>query len=421
MEAHGSASPAPKALPRVVFYLPGTMRSVYDQSVDLLARHLAQACSDVEKRSYVADRTVSSLVLDPSTELKVRQIVCTDDADRNITLIEADYGPILTGSFDERGVVVQFFRLLALLGRMGPTVLRLLLKRIPPPHTRLSGGQKVLVATAYVLGAVVLVSIGAAVFEVVSAVAGALGDSAKDTPWLATALAWIGDAGAFLGRSPWIATATVGISILLVWLSLLGAVVAVAWSLLPSKVPDSISSVGKEYSSLVRYILYGESRNDIEQFVAGVSDCISERFPQAATHVVCFSFGCIVGFNHLFPKSDWQPRFGGRLETVTFLGFPYVIVDAAFPGYLGGRRQLVSRPFRWKNIFLPRDVLGSRIADYLPSMFPGQTPPSLSEERVEPQKAPGSDFVANHMAYWDPAAEKCGEAFKEVARSIKLD
>src|SRR6185295_2985660 len=113
------------------------------------------------------DRMATTLVLEPGTELRLRTIAPADNPGRNVILAEADYGPMLTASFETSGIVIQFVKLLYLLGRMCPTVALLLCKTVPPPHSRLSRRQKALIACIYGVGFAVLVSIGVTAFEVI--------------------------------------------------------------------------------------------------------------------------------------------------------------------------------------------------------------------------------------------------------------
>jgi hypothetical protein len=420
MEArhHHSESPA-RAKTTVLLYLPGTMRSVYDQSIDLLAARLAQAFSLVTGLRFLPDRNATNLVLDPGTELRLRTITCTDDANRTLVLIEADYGPMLTASFGESGIVIQFMKLFALLGRMCPRVVLLLAKSVPEPHTKLSYGQKVLVMSAFVVGVAVLLSIGVAAFQIVAALVATMGDSLKDTGPVVSLKDWIADLQGYLGRYSWLVAVASGLSVLVIVFSVGGAVLAVLWSLVPSKVPESIIALGKEYSGVVRYILKDERRKEIESYVAAVRDCVAERYSDAEVHMLCFSFGCVVGFNHLFPKPDWKSQAGGAPRTVTFLGFPFVVIEAAFPGYLRGRVRSASASFHWKNVFLGNDVLGSRLKIHLADIFREGQLPDVDDRKVKPQKSSSLNFVTDHMAYWDPDSKECAEAFLEVAQSIE--
>jgi hypothetical protein len=403
----------------VIVYLPGTMRSIYDQSVDLLADRLAQAFGMVTGRRHIADRNAQSLVLEPGTELRLRTIRPADGAGRTLVLVEADYGPKLTAAFEDSGIVVQFVKLLALVCRMCPTVVRLLVKRVPAPHSRLSRGQKLLVAGAYVVGVAVLVSLGVAAFEVAAALTAALGENLDDSGGLVDALkAWLKEARGILGGYPWVAGVTPVLADLAVVCSIGAAVLAVLWSLMPSSVPGSIVAIGKEYSGLARYILYGDQRPEIDAYLSAVRGCVVERHPDADVHLVCFSFGCVVGFNHLFPRPEWRQQAPGAFRTVTFMGFPYIVIEAAFPGYLGGRTVAMPAGAPWKNVFLANDVLGSRLQAHLGQIFPTPPPPALHDVKVEPQKSERLNFVADHMAYWDPDDPACSEAFFEVARSI---
>lgn len=396
-----------------MLYLPGTMRSVYDQSVDLLAERLARACAAVTGRPFLADRSATTLVLEPGTELRLRTITCADEPTRDIVLAEADYTPKLTASLEESGIVIQFFKLLHLLGRMAPTVVRLLWKSVPEPHSHLSRGQKSLVALAYILGFAAFVSIGVTAFEVVAALVGTVTETFKDGTPAAD------ETQGFLSGYPLLGAA---LSIVLIVCSIGAAVVAVLWSLMPSRIPDSIVAVGKEYSGLVRYILYGERRQEIDGYASAVRDCLAERYPGSDLHLLCFSFGCVIGFNHLFPKPEWKQHNASAFRTVTFLGFPYVVIDAAFPAYLGGRESgPAAEGFPWKNVFLRNDVLGSRLHAHLGEIFAARGNARVEDVMVEPQKGTRLNFVADHMAYWDPDSDECSQAFMEVARSLLAD
>ena len=110
------------------------------------------------------------------------------------------------------------------------------------------------------------------------------------------------------------------------------------------------------------------------------------------------------------------------LTSLTFIGFPYILIDAGEPKYFSTPQRPRDGVGRWQNLYLSDDVLGSKISDYLSAMFkaPNDTMGCilLEEMTVAAQhNIPSwSNPITRHMAYWDPKVDEPCEAVKKVAR-----
>jgi hypothetical protein len=196
---------------------------------------------------------------------------------------------------------------------------------------------------------------------------------------------------------------------------ILGLTVVIA-VVVPRKVATAILATGNEYYGLVRYLLKGDQKAEIHRYLSDVFGSVRGCHPAADMHLISFSFGCIITFDHLFGRvMEGEPEI--TLTSLAFIGFPYIIIDAGEPGYFSGRRWPKGLIERWENLYLADDVLGSKVGDHLEEIFGSKEIP-LEEIRVAAQREIRSwaNPITQHMAYWDPKADEPCEAIQHVAR-----
>jgi hypothetical protein len=196
----------------------------------------------------------------------------------------------------------------------------------------------------------------------------------------------------------------------------------------PPTVMSAVLASGGEYYGLVRYVLKSDRSDEIQTYLNQVYTHITENYPSVPIHLLCFSFGCIVGFDYLF-RCTGKERFNTQLiKSVCFIGFPYAIFNAGAPKYFANRQWPEDGIMRWLNLYLADDVLGSKITRYLHQIFPSYNETRcipLEDLKVEPQRSAEtrwSNPIARHMTYWDPGATQSCEAIeKAVGSFLELD
>lgn len=387
-----------RAPAQAILYLPGTMRGVFDQSIDLVAHHLSRALTNATGRRYRPDGHVEEISAAPGVLLNQRRICCDDADDQDIVLVEYDYTAQLGKALTAHGAFGQFVRLCAVLLLMLPRICRLVFLPMPADHTRLNALHRSLVAIIYLSGLVLVFLVIGLVQKLFNAMTGAtdkLGTQLSD-PWKA----YYDSVSDVLGTG-------------FEWAGIAGLLLAIAISLFRIGKAETLAEIGREYYGVTRYLLAGEGRERIEAGLAVAIDDVDRRYAASVRHFFCFSMGAIIAGNYLFRRRK-APPLDPHWQSVTFMGFPYILVEAAFPGYFQGW-QSPATPLRWQNIFLSRDVLGSRLARHLPQIF-SDTPPALTEARVPAEREATNNPITRHMAYWGDDGAAPGKAFDTLAR-----
>lgn len=90
-----------------------------------------------------------------------------------------------------------------------------------------------------------------------------------------------------------------------------------------------------------------------------------QHHPSAKIHVVAYSFGTIVTYDWLFPRTDDAPLAAQRnINTFVALGFPVRMVTTFWRRYYEDARDFTSMPLqRFINCFVGQDLVGTKVPD----------------------------------------------------------
>ena len=396
----------------VILYLPGTMRAFFDQSIDLVAHHLANALSIKGSNQYRADGLAETLVIKPGIELKRRRLSGTADNTQTIDILEYDYTPRLAATLNDNGVLSQVLQFLWLALRMTPTVGRLICLHLPAGHTQLKPVHRLFVAFIYAASVLALVSIGSLAFSLIK---GGLGTIQKQL--LECVVCRLHLPGFMLGELPQQSPNFDDTEIIL---AVLGAVFTFVISLVPVRWPQKFLGIGREYFGVTRYLLAREKEAAITAEIGEVIKFMQAQYPKAQYNLLAFSMGAVVAANHLFPRQADPAPSTPPWRHVIIMGFPYIIITAAFRRYFK-ERQMPRMKFEWHNIFLTDDILGSRLKSHLPEMFgasSGRLILSIDEQSVEAQAKKNEGVIKRHMAYWGDDSVGPSGAFHVCAEML---
>jgi len=376
----------------IVVYLSGSMRALYDQSIDLVARQLAAACNTIPGAgSFAVSGESGAFRIGMDHDVNVRTVAHLTDPAQDIVILEVDHRAVTMLCLDEMPILRQVLAVALYCVRMVPKVLCLIVSPTPQHHAALTLSRRVFLLINLIVGFFGAIAVLLGAYQILS---------------FALPQAW----------SAW-ADRQVSASYLL------GFVLFSALFLRAGDIPKLLDS-GQEYYGISDYLRAGRNAALLMARLNDVLDFAERNYVGATKHVVAFSYGSVLAYDFLFPKppSARMPR--ARLASVTFMGFPRVFIDRLWPGYFAARSFPSGETFRWLNIRLPDDVLGSKITDYA-ELFgaAGQrvaAPPEPRDEEVEPQRPAAGEwnFVTRHLSYWDPAELRPAPAWCRVAANV---
>jgi len=389
--------------PTVILFLPGTMQAIFDQSLEVIVRQV-EAALNLEDGSagFLADGASEEIGIGRGRSIETCGIARRHDDRPSFVVMRADYTPLLSQSLEQSGLLLRFCRMLLFWIRVQPGIWRIVVGRSDVRHTRLSVLQKALL---FVLGLSALVAFVATAQLMVDALSIPLPDKLLEK---------IGDAFPSWFHLPggdWSYVSSIIAVLALLGLGLLS----------PQRI-SALFATGNEYYGVVGYLLFGDGRTEIREFFDDALQEITRRFPGSPIHLLCFSFGTVVAFDLLFPRNESKADLAQRISSLSFIGFPYALIEAGRPGYFHGRKLGAGADLPWQNICLEDDVLGSRIDFHRGEMF-GKAAGSSREIIdwvVAPQLATKGSLnpFQTHMAYWDPDAESACQAAIETMRFI---
>jgi hypothetical protein len=360
----------------VVIFVPGTMQALFDQSIGLFTRQITAACNRFTGTADYVPGYIEEIRL-PSgrtfQQAKITHQIKQSELSQSVVVVAANYTEMLSEKLTQSSILMRFARLSGFLLRVTPLLYRVLnmaprcgQANLSPAHKRFLIGVFAFVILAVIVATVTVMQ--------------ALGGSPK-------------------------------------FLVILSVLIAL---LIPPRTDAAMLATRNEYYGLIRYLLNADKRREIQRYLEDVHTSVRSLYPSASLHVVCFSFGCVVEFDYLFAADlELSPKV--ELGSLTFIGFPYTVIDVGKPRYFGNGRWPGGKIGQWKNLYLADDVLGSRITGHLCEMFnsPNEGIP-LGDKEVTAQRERRSwaNPDIRHLAYWDPKANEPCEAIQNVARTI---
>ena len=338
----------------VLVYLPGSMQMIFDQSLGVIARQITSACNQIESTTAYISDSVEELNITPEANIQKCEIKCyTDPQHGNIVIVNANYMTILSKTLESSSYFCQFVRLCRLMITSGMLLCKIMRPR--SGHPDLTRGNKAFLVLAYLLIGIALVAAGVAIFDLVKDLVkeDVVKDLVKED----------------LLKSPDWTFILTGLTVLtaVVLISKLFIVGIIAFA--PPTLIGAALATGREYYGLVRYVLKSERRDEIQKYFHQILRYISSTYPSVPIHLLCFSFGCIVGFDYLFDRSENDTADPKPITNIYFIGFPYAIGAAGAPKFFSNRQWPRGGIIRWLNLYLADDVLGSRLTGHLHQIF----------------------------------------------------
>jgi hypothetical protein len=298
----------------VLVFLPGSMQTIFDQSLGVIAQQVGAACNRVMKTTAYTSSPVEEINVTSKEKIQKCSIKHVDGCRKKIVVISANYVPILSKTLDSSSYVLRFLRLFGFVCGSIPLLARILKKKQQRGHSNLTRGNKVLVILTC---SIVIITLFAAGITV----AGLIKDLMKDLslPFIPAALQGVVEP----------------IKYIILGATLFSVCIV---GFVPPTVMSAVLASGGEYYGLVRYVLKSDRSAEVQTCLNQAYTHITENYPSVPIHLLCFSFGCIVGFDYLF-RCTGKERFNTQLiKSVCFIGFPYAIFNAGAPKYFANRQ-----------------------------------------------------------------------------------
>lgn len=310
-----------------IVYIPGLNRSLFDQSIDTIARKLTGAF----ERHARADLRFGWIgghdqEYGDGYRAAVRTITMEELPDGPphplIDVYELDYTKTLTGRIEAHGPLVKAaWMLLLVVPVIGPFL----------GSWRRPGKDWRDVAQLLWIGIVLLAVVVFIVMLVVTAGSMVLEQSIWCDRW-----------------QRWLEK-----SFLVVMISTLFS----RWSL-----KQTVGTLATEYVCAYSYLRMGDRKPAVVGQALALLEYLAEKHEYRHIHVVGYSFGSVVALDLLLPHGLPGARIS-NIEKLVTIGCPFDLIRSFWPDYFRDRERVPERPRWWINVFSPLDVLGSNFRD----------------------------------------------------------
>src|SRR5690606_31800280 len=87
---------------------------------------------------------------------------------------------------------------------------------------------------------------------------------------------------------------------------------------------------------------------------------ISEHEPESKIHFHCYSFGCLIAIDYLFPLGTMPSKNAKLLtEVLITIGNPYEFINSYYCHYFKNRNLVMENKIQWLNVYSLSDALSS--------------------------------------------------------------
>lgn len=174
---------------------------------------------------------------------------------------------------------------------------------------------------------------------------------------------------------------------------------------------DEVLGMASLTQTMMRFV---DSNDDLSGRIAKHLDLVVDDLRDAGwtgdIHLLGYSFGSLVLFDAMLPRSARQAEPAKQVKTITTIGCPLDLVRLYYPDYDDGNRVALNPDLQWVNVFNKADVLASNVVDD-DDVGSGTTErPTLSFGGITPTSKPwGNDKMSwyrvvvsgrTHAKYW---------------------
>jgi len=126
-------------------------------------------------------------------------------------------------------------------------------------------------------------------------------------------------------------------------------------------VPESktiVTSIATEFACADQYLNDGIQSQLILGNLDLLVEYISEHERESKIHFHCYSFGCLIAKDYLFPIGTMPSRNAKLLtEVLITIGNPYEFINSYYSSYFKNRNLVMEQKIKWINVYSISDCI----------------------------------------------------------------
>jgi len=122
-----------------------------------------------------------------------------------------------------------------------------------------------------------------------------------------------------------------------------------------------ISSLASEFACVDGYINNGEQSQVLLGNLDLLIEYIAENETEPEIHFHCYSYGCIIAMDALFPVAEIPPsdNIQNLTKLLITIGNPFEFINAYYPFFYNNRSTVMADKIKWKNIYSLSDTFAT--------------------------------------------------------------
>lgn len=182
-------------------------------------------------------------------------------------------------------------------------------------------------------------------------------------------------------------------------------------------IPESktiVTSIATEFACADQYLHNGIQSQLISGNLDLLVEYISENEPDSKIHFHCYSFGCLIATDYLFPLGTMPSKNAKLLtEVLITIGNPYEFINSYYSSYFKNRNLVMEQKLKWINVYSISDALSSNFrknstrGEALNGIRDSSLKPINLNYEVSTDKSQNffnfitMDGIRMHKIYWD--------------------
>ncbi|CAM4343949.1 hypothetical protein [Flavobacterium terrigena] len=182
-------------------------------------------------------------------------------------------------------------------------------------------------------------------------------------------------------------------------------------------IPESktiVTSIATEFACADQYLNDGMQSQLISGNLDLLVEYISEHEHESKIHFHCYSFGCLIATDYLFPLGTMPSKNAKLLtELLITIGNPYEFINSYYSSYFKNRNLVMEQKLKWINVYSISDALSSNFrknstrGEALNGIRDSSLKPINLNYEVSPDKSQNffnfitMDGIRMHKLYWD--------------------
>lgn len=182
-------------------------------------------------------------------------------------------------------------------------------------------------------------------------------------------------------------------------------------------IPESktiVTSIATEFACADQYLNDGIQSQLISGNLDLLVEYISENEPESKIHFHCYSFGCLIATDYLFPLGTMPSKNAKLLTDVLItIGNPYEFINSYYNSYFKNRNLVMEQKIKWLNVYSISDALSSNFrndstrGEALNGIRDSLLKPINLNYEISPDKSQHffnfitMDGIRMHRLYWD--------------------